>query len=121
MPKFLRSLALFIAIGAFVLTTVPGFAQSEPNLGSIRLVNASPDAPALDFYFNQKKTYSGLKFKDISTYADIANGNYDIKVFASPSDGTGTPLFEVPGFSVNNGNMSTLVTVGLVKNRSISA
>src|SRR4051794_6806195 len=113
MLKYFRMLALVMAVGAVMLTIVPGFSQTQASPGSIRLVHASPDAPALDFYFNQQKTYTGLKFKDISTYANIANGSYNIKVFASPSDGKGTPLFEVPGFNVNNGNMSTLVTVGL--------
>lgn len=121
MSKALRMLALLVAVGALMLTIVPSFAQAQSSLSSIRLVNASPDAPALDFYFNQKKTYTALKFKDISAYINIADGSYDVKAFASPSDGTGTAVFEIPGFTVNNGSMNTLVTVGLIKNKSVTA
>lgn len=120
MHRHLKVLPLLVAVVMVTVISTPAFAQTGKALGSIRLVNASPDAPTLDFYFNQQKTYSGLKFKDISTYADVAKGSYNIKVFASPSDGTGTPLFEVPGFTVNEGSMNTLVTVGMVKNKSVT-
>jgi hypothetical protein len=89
-------------------------------MSSIRVVNASPDAPALDFYFNQTKTISSIKFKGISDYTDIADGNYDVKGFASPSDGTGTPIIELPGFTVNSGSFTTIVIVGLIKNKSVA-
>jgi len=120
MRSSVKLTALLLAIGAIFLTIGPCLAQTQPSMGSIRLVNASPDAPALDFYFNQTKTISSLKFKGISEYTEIADGNYDVKGFASPSDGTGTPVIELPGFTVNSGSFTTIVTVGLMKNKSVA-
>lgn len=120
MHKIFRLTALLLAVGALVLTVTPSFAQSSTK-GSIRLFNASPDAPAMDIYFNQIKAISNLGFKAISEYKDIPNGTYNVKAFAAPSNGTGTPLFEVPSFVVNNGSISTIVAVGLVGNKSLTA
>lgn len=120
MRKYSKITGLLLALCAMLLSVTPAFAQTTPNTGSVRLVNASPDAPALDIFLNQKKAFSNLSFKTISDYTTFANGSYTIRAFAAPSDGTGTPLFEVPEFTVNNGSISTVVAVGTVKNKTLS-
>lgn len=120
MRKYSKLTGLLLALCAMLLTVTPALAQTQPSTGSLRLVNASPDAPALDIFLNQTKAFSNLTFKTISDYTSFPDGSYTIRAFAAPSNGTGTPLFEVPDFTVNNGSISTVVAVGTVKNKTIS-
>ncbi|EDS77486.1 conserved hypothetical protein [Clostridium botulinum C str. Eklund] len=47
----------------------------------IRLLHASPNAPAVDVYFNDQLITSNLKYKDFTEYMSISPGLYNIKVF----------------------------------------
>lgn len=47
----------------------------------IRILHASPDAPAVDVYANGSKIASNLKFKEFTEYLPVMPGSYNIKVF----------------------------------------
>lgn len=49
----------------------------------LRLVHASPDAPALDVYVDGQRLITALKFTDATTYVSLPAGSHAVQVFAS--------------------------------------
>ncbi|WP_425446913.1 DUF4397 domain-containing protein [Dethiothermospora halolimnae] len=47
----------------------------------VRLFHASPDAPPVDIYINNRLTASNLKFKDFTEYLPLESGLYNVKVY----------------------------------------
>jgi len=78
----------------------------------IRVVHASPDAPAVDILVNGSKTLEGIPFLGYSDYLSVPAGRYDIRVNVS---GTDTTVLRVnPELSA--GNDFTAIAVGKVAN-----
>ncbi|MFD2670862.1 DUF4397 domain-containing protein [Marinicrinis sediminis] len=50
-------------------------------MARIRVLHASPDAPAVDVYANGKKVASGLKYKQVTDYMPVPPGDYQVEVF----------------------------------------
>ena len=80
--------ALFAAgslMGVFSVAAVnaPAAAAQSSAKANIRVIHASPDAPAVDVYVNGGKALSNLAFKDISPWTALDAGSYDIKVTAA--------------------------------------
>lgn len=46
----------------------------------VRVVHASPNAPAVDVWVNGSIAFSDLSFKDISAYASLPSGTYNVQV-----------------------------------------
>jgi hypothetical protein len=96
-----------IAAALLAVTTVPALAQdasTEPAVdGSawVRVLHASPDAPAVDVYLDGAAVgapLAGLEFGAISPYVEVPAGPHAIKVCAS-ADATVCPI-DVPELSV---------------------
>ena len=73
MKKLLAVVSIVLALGL----TVPTFAQSGAR---VRVVHASPDAPAVDVWVNNSVAFSNAPFKGITNYAPLATGTYNVKV-----------------------------------------
>jgi hypothetical protein len=73
MKKLLAALSIVLAIGL----AVPAFAQSGAR---VRVVHASPDAPAVDVWVNDGIAFSNAPFKGITDYAPLDTGTYNVKV-----------------------------------------
>ncbi|MCD3245149.1 DUF4397 domain-containing protein [Clostridium botulinum C] len=58
----------------------------------IRLLHASPNAPAVDVYFNNQIITPNLKYKDFTQYMSILPGIYNIKVF--PAGKLSSPIID---------------------------
>ena len=73
MKKLLAALSIVLALGL----AVPVFAQSGAR---VRVVHASPDAPAVDVWVNDNVAFSNAPFKGITAYAPLDSGTYNVKV-----------------------------------------
>jgi len=73
MKKLLAVLSIVLALGL----AVPVFAQTNAR---VRVVHASPDAPAVDVWVNDGVAFSNAPFKGITSYAPLATGTYNVKV-----------------------------------------
>jgi hypothetical protein len=73
MKKLLAVVSIVLALGL----AVPAFAQSGAR---VRVVHASPDAPAVDVWVNDSVAFSNAPFKGITAYAPLATGTYNVKV-----------------------------------------
>lgn len=82
----------------------------------IRVLHASPDAPAVDVYANGNPIAKNLAYKGFTPYVKVPAGNYNIKVF--PAGKTVNPVvdsnFELPGNSI-----FTVAAIGNLANISL--
>jgi len=72
---------LYALLGAMVLLL--GLATSvvaQDAVARVRVVHASPDAPAVDVWVNDAVAFANAPFKGITQYAELATGTYNVKV-----------------------------------------
>src|SRR6056297_2792314 len=58
----------------------------------IRVLHASPDAPAVDVYANNNLIAKNLKYSKFTEYISVMPGNYNIKVF--PANTKSNPVID---------------------------
>lgn len=107
-------MTLFGALSLFVLGTPSASAQGMSNEAKLRVIHASPDAPAVDVYVNGAKAISNLAFKDVSPWASLPAGSYDVKV--TPAGKTDTVLAAT--LPLVGGKYYTVVAEGKLANIS---
>jgi hypothetical protein len=75
MKKLFTTLAvLTLALGLVTTSFADG------NQARVRVVHASPDAPAVDVWVNDGVAFSNAPFKGITDYAALDTGTYNVKV-----------------------------------------
>ncbi|MBH0155272.1 DUF4397 domain-containing protein [Fictibacillus sp. 5RED26] len=79
MKKFFGS--ALAAIMMFALMASGVFAES--NDAMVRIVHASPDAPAVDVYVDGKPVVEGAEFKAATDYMPLPAGEHKVEVFAA--------------------------------------
>lgn len=55
--------------------------RMEPMNSFVRLLHASPDAPPVDIYANDKLVAKNFSYRDFTPYLNIPSGNTSIRVF----------------------------------------
>lgn len=107
MHRRLTRSASLLAAGAIVLAlAAPTAAASD---AMVRVLHASPDAPAVDVYVNGTKVgapLADLTFGELSTYVALPGGTYAIKVCAV-ADATVCPI-DVPALAIAAGTHYTI-------------
>jgi hypothetical protein len=89
MKRQLRALAGLAVVPALLLSLAgPASAANE---AMVRVLHASPDAPAVDVKVNDANVLTNVPFKAISNYLPLAAGTYNIKVCAT---GTSTCVID---------------------------
>lgn len=81
---FAVALVLFLSFGIGV--------SADSHTAKVRVVHASPDAPAVDVYVNGDVTLENVPFKADSGYLEVPAGTHNVEVFA-----TGTEYAEGAG------------------------
>jgi hypothetical protein len=80
-------------------------------MNMIRVMHASPDAPAVDVFVNGQAVLTRVPFFTVSPYLPLANGTYQVAI--SPA-GKGTDYSVVVGdLEVKNGYVGTLVATNM--------
>jgi hypothetical protein len=88
---------------------VPGDgAAAVPGTALLRLVHASPDAPALDVYIDQQRVTTALKFADATTYVAVPSGSRAVQVLAAGA-GAGTKALIATNVDLQEGLAYTIV------------
>jgi hypothetical protein len=76
----MKRLAILSSVLILVLVTATT-ALAADNPARVRVVHASPDAPAVDVLVNDEiKAFSNAPFKGITKYAELDAGTYNVKV-----------------------------------------
>ncbi len=99
-----------LSLAAAALVSVP-HASAQANNASIRVVHASPDAPAVDVYVDDKRTLSSLSFRRVTGYLSLPAGKHTVKVYPTSAKGTGTPVAQ-QDVELNGGWDYTLAATG---------
>lgn len=84
MPTTRRSVLRRIGAGTAVVGTA-GVTSARPfddgdDTASVRVLHASPDAPAVDVFVDGGAVLTGVPFKTISDYLEVPPGEYDVAV-----------------------------------------
>ena len=109
--------ALMVAVAIFG-TAMPVGAQSAEN-GRVRVMHASPDAPAVDIFVDGQKAVTALAFPKDTGYVSLPAGSHNVKVFVSPADGKGTPVLQAD-LMVAKGKDYTVLAVGEVSKGTLN-
>ena len=112
-PTYRTRLAtLAVASAAFLAMSGPALAADEAH---VRVLHASPDAPAVDIYVDGAKVggpLAGLEFGDISAYVSLPAGTHDLKVCAA-ADATVCPI-EADGVALEAGSRYTVAATNVL-------
>ncbi|SFG00972.1 protein of unknown function [Halobacillus alkaliphilus] len=84
----------------------------------VRVLHASPDAPAVDVYVNGQKVLEGVTYKQQSEYLSVPAGQYRIDIY--PAGETNQPVLS-QNVSVEAGNMYTVAAAGRLNNLRLIA
>ena len=90
------------------LALVP--AASAQGNALVRVVHASPDAPAVDVYVDGNKALSNVPFFTASDYLPLPAGPHDIKV--TPAGDANTAVIDAKGVSFEAGKAYTVAATG---------
>jgi hypothetical protein len=101
-----------LAAGAALAISSASFAQSDAR---VRVVHASPDAPAVDVYVNGNETLSDVPFFAASDYLNVPAGSYDFQVTPAGSPAADA-VINAQGVALAAGQDYTIVAVNTVAN-----
>lgn len=94
------------------------FYRQRPAVSYIRVLHASPDAPAVDVYANGGLIARNLSFKGFTPYLRVIPGNYNIRVF--PTGKKANPVLDT-FFRIPPQSIFTLVAGGRLENIGLFA
>ena len=104
---------LAVVSAVLVLSLVMATAAMAQDMSRVRVVHASPDAPAVDVWVNGAVAFSNAPFEGITDYAELAAGTYNVQV--SPTGAT-EPIVIDADLDLAAGTDYTVVAVGLLEN-----
>jgi hypothetical protein len=116
-PMQFLTWASAVAAAMLVATAVAfgtGSVSAQTGEAKVRVLHASPDAPAVDVYVDGSEAVSDLAFNEITGYVALAAGSHAIKVYPASANGSGTPVIDVPSLAVEAGKDYTIAAVGLL-------
>lgn len=106
------TLASLLVVVLASLVAFPAFAAGG---AMVRVIHASPDAPAVDIYVNGQPAFTNLEFPKATNYAEVPAGSYEVKVFPAAAKGSGNPVINVPALKLDAKNY-TVIATGKVAN-----
>jgi len=106
--KRLIGISTVIVVLSLVFATT---ALADGHGARVRVVHASPDAPAIDVWVNGAVAFSNAPFKGITDYAELEPGAYNVQV--SPTGAT-EPIVINADLDLASETDYTVVAVGLL-------
>ena len=116
----------YTVASSFILPQPPRYTRRTPlsrysprsRSARVRVVHASPDAPAVDVAVKGGPVLlAGLPFPRASAYASVPAGTYDLEVRAA---GTATVALDLPGVTLEPGKVYTVFAVGSLKEGTLT-
>jgi len=105
---------IFVVSAVLVLSlALATGAMAQDNSARVRVVHASPDAPAVDVWVDGSVAFSDAPFKGITDYAALSPATYNVQV--SPTGAT-EPIVINADLELAADTDYTVVAVGLLEN-----
>lgn len=97
----------------------PSPAQPSSDKATLRVVHASPDAPAVDVWVKglSAPIVRGAKYGDASPYLEVPAGTYTIELRAAPSQVSDPVAFSVEGVAIPKGAKITAIAAGFLASK----
>jgi hypothetical protein len=86
-------------------------ALAQDDMARVRVVHASPDAPAVDVWVDGSVAFSSAPFQGITDYAELSPATYNVQV--TPTGATEPVVIEAD-LSLDAGNDYTVVALGML-------
>lgn len=111
-----------LAVGELADIDTLVLTDEEPTIresdARVRFVHTAVDAPAVDVWANDASLFEGIAFGEISSFATVDAGAYDLRVV--PSDASDAVL-ELPGTGFDGAASYTIFAVGTLADDSLDA
>ena len=112
MKKIFVSMSVAFAL---VFSLLAAGVMADAHTAKLRVVHASPDAPAVDVYVNGDLTLEEVPFKTDSGYLDVPAGTHDVEVFAAGTEyAEGTGVLQAD-LTVEAGKAYTVAAANLLE------
>ncbi len=117
--KNLLAVTAILAMGLSLIGCSDDDSPMDPGLGDgakLRVVHASPDAPAVDVYAEgvASPLITDLEYTETSAYLDLDPGTYNIQLRAAGASPISAPAYETGSLTVPADAVITAVAVGLL-------
>jgi hypothetical protein len=100
-----------IVVAALAIFAFSAHASAQSGEARIRVLHASPDAPAVDIYLDGSEAISDLAFDDITDYVAVPAGARNVQVFPASANGSGEPVIDAD-VTLNAATDYTIAAVG---------
>ncbi|MGG0485968.1 DUF4397 domain-containing protein [Priestia aryabhattai] len=113
----------FVALSrmlVFAAETPPAADERPAQNAEVRIVHASPDAPAVDIFVDDKALVEGAKFKDVSNSLPLSAGSHKVEVYEAKTKGTKDSIIEAT-LVVDGGKSYTVAAVNKAENLELQA
>ncbi|MFL0472107.1 DUF4397 domain-containing protein [Priestia sp. 179-F W1.4 NHS] len=104
----------------FAAETPPAADERPVQNAEVRIVHASPDAPAVDIFVDDKALVEGAKFKDVSNSLPLSAGSHKVEVYEAKTKGTKDSIIEAT-LVVDGGKSYTVAAVNKAENLELQA
>ena len=104
----------------FAAETPPAADERPAQNAEVRVVHASPDAPAVDIFVDDKALVEGAKFKDVSNSLPLSAGSHKVEVYEAKTKGTKDSIIEAT-LVVDGGKSYTVAAVNKAENLELQA
>ncbi|MCA0971825.1 DUF4397 domain-containing protein [Halobacillus litoralis] len=92
MKKLLSSLAAFVLVLGVFAPAAFADNHSGGDMAMVRIIHASPDAPAVDVYVDGSAVVEGAEFKAATDYMELPAGEHTIEIYAAGTMGEQDPV-----------------------------
>ncbi|MDG4657723.1 DUF4397 domain-containing protein [Ectobacillus antri] len=99
-----------LLVSVMMLALFTGQALAGSSQAMVRIVHASPDAPAVDVVVDGKTAVQGAKFKDATDYLKLAPGSHKVEIYAAGTVAQGKPVIS-QNLSVEAGKSYTVAAI----------
>ncbi|GAB1775101.1 DUF4397 domain-containing protein [Priestia megaterium] len=104
----------------FAAETPPAADERTAQNAEVRIVHASPDAPAVDIFVDDKAIVEGAKFKDVSNSLPLSPSSHKVEVYEAKTKGTKDSIIEAT-LVVDGGKSYTVAAVNKAENLELQA
>lgn len=95
---------------------MPNFNISNGSYSYIRFLNAVPNSPAIDIYFNSVLVARRLQYSQFTEYMKIPEAQYQVNIYPT---GTQTNPILSTEINIPNGTIGTIAVIGLLPDVSL--
>ncbi|MEA3318798.1 MAG: DUF4397 domain-containing protein [Bacillota bacterium] len=116
----MKKLRLLIAgIASILAFSVLGSFASADDHAMVRIIHASPDAPAVDVYVNGEATVENAEFKAATDYMNLPAGTHKVEIYAAGTMGEADPVIATD-LTIEAGMSYTVAAINTVENLELS-